>query len=113
MKARIANIINAVILVILGLWGYLVSSSFTAFIPIIAGIVLMILTPALRSDNTTVINVTIALTILIIIGLIKPLAGALNRHDDVAMIRVVVMILSSIFALYFLIRKYSRRRRIL
>jgi hypothetical protein len=45
MKAHTASLINAVILVLFGLWGYFGSEnpSFTALIPVAVGVVLLVL----------------------------------------------------------------------
>ena len=113
MKVYQITLVNALILIILGLWGYFDSNSFTALIPVIAGVILVLLYSSNRRGNTLILNITIALTVLLIGGLIKPLTGAIQRQDNASLIRVGIMIISSLVALYYYLKKYSGRKKIL
>jgi len=112
MKPYLASIINAIVLVLLGLWGYLGSQdpSLTALIPVAAGVVLLLLNSGLRRESRTVAHIAVVLTFLILLALIKPLAGAIERSDTAAMVRVLLMMASSILALVFFIRSFLDAR---
>ncbi len=113
MKPHIASIINSIVLIVFGLWGYLVSEtpSLTSFIPVITGIILLILFPGFKKGNKVIAHITVGLTLLILIGLIKPLIGAIGRSDNGAILRVIIMMLSSITAMYFFVKSLIDVRR--
>jgi hypothetical protein len=113
MKPFIANFINATLLIVLGCWGYFGSDSpsITALIPVFAGIVLLVITPWFKKGNKIVAHIAVALTFLILIALFKPLTGAIGRSDYAAVIRVCLMIISTLFALYVFIKNFIEARR--
>lgn len=107
------SLVNGLILIILGLWGYFgsASPSFTALIPVIFGGLLVVLNPGLKNQNKAIAHIVVLLTLLVSIGLYMPLSGALARNDVAATIRVSVMLISSIIALVFFVRSFIRVRR--
>ncbi len=113
MKPYQINILNAVILIALGLWGYLgsTSPSPTALIPVGFGIIFALVTPSLRKDNKTVAHVVVLLTIILAIALIVPLLGAINRDDAIAVVRTGVMLAGCVAALIIYIRSFIEARR--
>ena len=52
MNSYKANILNSLILITVGLWGYFESSSGTAIIPVIFGWALLFCSPGLKKENT-------------------------------------------------------------
>lgn len=113
MKPYLINLINALVLIILGLTGYLVSEnpSVTAFIPVFAGIVLLLLVKGMKNNNKTIAHIVVFLTLLILIALYKPLSGALLRNDIGATIRVAAMIGSNLLALVIFVKSFIDARR--
>ena len=113
MKAHVASLINAVILIGFGLWAYLGSEtpSKTALIPVVFGAVILSLYRGVKSENKIVAHIAVLLTLLILGGLVKPLTAALGREDGVALMRVSVMIVSTIVALVFFIKSFIDVRR--
>ncbi len=71
----IVSLLNAIVLISLGAWGYIGSESPspTALIPVVIGIVLLLLNRGLKKENKVIAHVVALLTILILIGLFKPL----------------------------------------
>lgn len=112
MKAHTASLINAVILVGFGLWAYLGSDSpsKTALIPVGIGVVLLALYPGVKKENKIIAHIAVLLTLLILGGLVKPLLGALDRNG-VALMRVVVMMVSTVVALVLFIKSFIDVRR--
>ena len=108
MKAHTASLINAVLLIGLSAWGYLASDtpSVTALIPAIIGVILLALNKGVKAENKLIAHIAVVLTLLILIGLIKPLQGAMGREDSMAIMRVVVMIASTIFAMIFFVKSF-------
>jgi len=113
MKPYIANLINAILLITLGIWGYFGSQtpSFTALIPVFAGTLLLVLTPWFKKGNKVVAHVVVVLTFILLIALFKPLTGAIGRNDYAAVIRVCIMILLTLFALGIFIKSFIEARR--
>ena len=98
MKPYVANIINAIILIVLGGWGYFASEapSLTALIPVCIGIVLIAITPGFRVGNKILVHIAVTLTLLVLIGLLKPLLGVIGRSDYLGLARVIIMMISSL-----------------
>lgn len=113
MKPFVANLVNAVALIGLSLWGYFSSEtpSFTALIPTIGGVVLLVFTPGLKKENKIVSHIVVLLTFILLIGLIKPFIGAIGRSDNGAMIRVAWMLVTSILAMSAFISSFIEVRR--
>lgn len=113
MKAAIASLMNAMILIGFGLWAYFGSAtpSGTAFIPVGFGVAILLCVPAVKKENKVIAHVAVLLTLLILIGLVKPLTAAFGRGDGLAIVRVSVMIISTVTALFFFIRSFVDVRR--
>lgn len=113
MNAFTANIINAILLLGLGSYGYFSSDtpSITALIPAIFGLVLLLCSPGVKSGNKVIAHVAVLLTLLIILGLFKPLTAAMGREDSAAVMRVSIMLVSSIIAMVFFVRNFIQNRK--
>ncbi len=113
MKPYLINLINAVILVCFGLWGFFLTAeaSATALIPVITGLLLLAVTPWFRKDNKIVAHLSVVLTFVILIGLLMPLIGAIGRCDRGSVLRVSVMIISSLVAMVFFVKSFIDARR--
>lgn len=113
MKSHLALLLNAVLLILLGSWAYLASDdpSITALIPVFAGIILLLLFKGVKAGNKIAGHIAVVVTFLILAGLIKPLLGALDRADDMAISRVGIMMLSSLYSLIIFVREFIRVRR--
>ena len=113
MKASTASLLNAIILISMGLWGYFESESkaITALIPVIIGIILLLVNKGVKNENKALAHVAVLLTFLILIGLIKPLMGAVERENTYAMIRVLLMIISSLWAMISFIKSFISARK--
>ncbi|MCY4161059.1 MAG: hypothetical protein OXE77_04250 [Flavobacteriaceae bacterium] len=113
MKPHIASLINAISLIVLSLWAYFASTSpsLTALIPTVVGVILLCCNRGLKKQNKVIAHVVVVLTFLIIIGLIRPLMGALNENKILGIFRVGLMILSSVVALITFINSFIKARR--
>lgn len=114
MKAHTASLINALILIGFGLWAYFGSEtpSKTALIPVIFGVVILSLYKGIKKEDKIVAHIAVLLTLLILIALgMKPLPAAIDRGDGVAVMRVVVMMVSTLVALVFFIKSFIDVRR--
>ena len=113
MKASLSSLLNAIILISMGLWGYFESESkaITALIPVIIGIILLLVNKGVKNENKALAHVAVLLTFLILLGLIKPLMGAFERENAYAIIRVLLMIISSLWAMISFIKSFISARK--
>lgn len=113
MKAFQANLLNAIVLIAMSTWGYLASAtpSITALIPAIIGIVLLLCSPGVKSENKVVAHVAVVVTLLGILGLIKPLMGVIDRGNTMGMVRVGAMILTGVLAMIAFIQSFIAARK--
>jgi hypothetical protein len=113
MKPYIASLANAIILIAFGLWGYYSSEtpSPTAFIPVILGGLIAALNSGVKKENKVVAHIVVVLTLVVLVGLIKPLTGAIGRNDNMAIFRVITMLLSSIWAMVTFVQSFIAARR--
>lgn len=111
MKPWQANIINAIVLIGVGLWGALGSASATAFIPVAFGAIFLMLTPPFKNENKVVAHIVVVLTFLLLFGLGKPLSGAVESGDSLRIARSVIMMAVNIFAFATYIKSFVEARR--
>ena len=113
MKAHSASLINAAFLITLSLLGYWSSDSppMTALIPTFIGVVLLLLNKGVKNENKMIAHIAVLLTLLMSIGLIKPLTAAFGREDNAAILRVLFMLISTIFAFIFFIKSFIAARK--
>ena len=111
MKPHFLNLVNALVLIILGGWGYLEKDSPTALIPVFIGAILWIQTPKMREGDKTASHIAAGLTLLIIIGLFMPLRRELHMDDTMGVLRSIVMIGSSLLAMSVFVKSFIDARR--
>ncbi len=111
MKPYQANLYNGIVLVLLGLFSYLSSTSNTAIIPVIFGVIFLALTPIFRKGNKVVAHIIVVLTLLILIALFKPLTGAMERGDSMGIARIAIMMLSCFVAMVVYIKSFIDARK--
>lgn len=101
MKRYIDSAILSAVLIITALWGYLSSStaSLTALIPVVIGLGILACVPAIKKGSKVAKIIGTVLTVAVVIGLIKPLMGALDRDDMCALFRVLLMLIVGLYAL--------------
>jgi hypothetical protein len=64
-----------------------------------------------KEENKIAAHIAVLLTLLILGGLVKPLLGALDRNSGLAVMRVLVMMASTVLALFFFIKSFRDVRR--
>jgi predicted ferric reductase len=113
MNAHKASLINAILLVTLSLWGYFSSEtpSITALIPAFVGVILIAINKGVKKENKVIAHIAVVLTLVILVGLIKPLLGAVDRSDNLAILRVLIMIISTIMAMIYFIKSFIQVRK--
>lgn len=113
MKPHVASLVHAVALIGLGGFGYLSSEtpSVTALIPVVFGALLLAMNRGVKNENKAIAHVAVLLTLLIIVGLVKPLTGAMGRGDNAAVGRVAVMLVLGLNAMVAFVRSFIAVRK--
>ena len=113
MNATKANLLNSVVLIAVGGWGYLDGDgkSITALIPVIFGVVLLLCYSGIKKQNKVIAHIAVLVTFICLLGLFMPLNGAIERGNDTAVVRVSAMIVSSLTALIFFIKSFIENRK--
>ncbi len=113
MKAHTASFFNAILLIIFSTWGYFSSEtpSLTALIPAFIGVLLVLCNNGVKNENKLIAHIAVVLTLLMLIGLIKPLTGAIGRNDFLAVARVIIMLVSTVIALVFFVKSFIDARK--
>ncbi|MEM9328579.1 MAG: hypothetical protein AAGA85_23130 [Bacteroidota bacterium] len=113
MKAHQASLINAILLIALSTWGYFASAtpSITALIPAFVGIALLICNPGVKKENKVIAHIAVVLTLIILFGLFRPLMGVIERGNTMGILRVVLMLVSTIYALITFIQSFIAARK--
>lgn len=115
MKAHHANLINSITLIALSVWAYFSSDepSFTALIPAVFGVALWVLNKGVKLEDKVLSHIVVVLTVLLFGALFKPLSGVVGRGDTLGIIRVLLMMATTLLALAFFVKSFvdARRRR--
>jgi hypothetical protein len=111
MKPHKISLIHAIALVALGSFGAMSSESMTAWIPTVFGVLLLACNRGVKNENKVLAHVAVLLTLLIVIGLVKPLQGALGREDMAAAARVATMLGLSVVALATFVKSFMDARK--
>lgn len=113
MKPYQASFVNAIALITMSSWAYFSSNtpSTTALIPAFIGIILLVLNPNVKRESKIPAHIAVVLTLVILIGLIKPLIGAIESSNSISIARVVIMLATTIIALIAFIRSFINIRK--
>ena len=111
MNSFKANIINSLSLIFIGLWGYLEVVSPTALIPVIFGVVLLLCTKGLKKQNKLIAHIAVLLTLFILLALIFMRLPKSLDSGGIGLIRVIIMILTSIFSMVYFVKSFIANRK--
>ena len=118
MKPHIASLVHAVALIGLGGFAYLSSESpsVTALISVVFGALLLAMNRGIKNENKVIAHVAVLLTLLITVGLVMPLRGAMNRGENgtcdfAAVSRVAVMLVLGLNAMVAFVRSFIASRK--
>ena len=117
MKAHKASLLNGLILIVCGIWGFYAKAdpSLTAFIPATIGVILLGMNDGIKNENKTIAHVAVLLTLLSFAN-IMPLIGQLNPADGLekdwlAIFRIGIMLLTSLIAMITFIQSFINARK--
>ena len=111
MKAYKASLINSLTLIIFGMWGYMETSSTTALIPVVFGVILLFCSFGIKKENKMVAHIAVLLTLVILIALIGMRLPKSIDSGGIGLFRVIIMILSSGFAMVYFIQSFISARK--
>ena len=111
MVAKI-HLLNSFVLVVFGIWGYFVGGSFTALIPFVFGLILLLLYKGVKNEDKVLSHIAVMLTVIILIALIaQPLKAALSSGDAGRIFRSSMMVLTSALATTTFISSFIKARK--
>ena len=110
MNSHTASLSNAIILITIGGWGYFESGSPTSLIPVVIGIILVLLNRGVKSQNKVIAHIAVLVTMLGF-ALIMPLMRAIEDGRTDAILRILIMLSSSVFAMIFFIKSFVEARK--
>lgn len=105
------TLVNAFILLTMGLWGLLATQSPTAAIAPAFGLLFLLSASFFKKKNQAVIHIIVLLTLLLTIALMKPLLAAAQDADTIGIFRVTMMFFSCILAMIVYIRSFIKARK--
>jgi O-antigen/teichoic acid export membrane protein len=87
MNSYKANFLNSLILILVGFWGYFESSSGTAIIPVVFGWLYYFAHQDLKKKIKLLLILLYWLTFICLLGLFMPLNGAIDRGDNIGILK--------------------------
>ena len=111
MKASFYNILNSIVLISLGLWGYLDVQAPTALIPVGFGVILLLCTIGLKKENKIIAHVAVLLTLVILVALVGMRLPKSLDSGGVGLFRVIAMIATSVLSMVAFVLSFIKARR--
>lgn len=114
MKPYIANLINAISLLVFGLWQYFATTtepSFAVFLPPAVGFILILINWNVKKEDKVWAHIAVILTLFVYIGLINPLTKLTGVNDGLTIMREVIMMVTNTFALIIFVLSFINVRR--
>lgn len=106
MKNYLVMIINAVVLIVIGIYGYFTSGSSTALISPVIGLLLFIFAFPVKKENHVITHIGVALTLLT--AIVFFIVGFILPNTLVLIMAVVSLIAIILYVMDFLRRKKER-----
>ena len=119
MKTNQANLLNALTLILMPLWSYLTyegtiekpDQSITALIPVFLGVVLLLCNGGVKRENKMIAHIAVFITLIALIGLLKPLNAAIDDGRTLSIFRVVAMLITGSLAMITFIKSFIAARK--
>lgn len=111
LNATRMNLINALALIAMGLWGYLESDSPTALISVGFGLVLLLCYQGVKNQNKIIAHVAVLLTLLLLIALVGMRLPKSITQGGLGLYRVGIMIITSILSMVYFIKSFIEARK--
>jgi hypothetical protein len=119
MTVEKMNLINALTLVILGLWGFIdvntpsleTGISWTALIPVFCGVILLLCHKGIKNGSKVIAHIAVVLTLLILIALVGKRLPISIENGGIGLFRVAAMSVISLLAFVSFIRSFIENRK--
>jgi len=111
MNAASANLLNSVVLIIMGLWGYFETQSGTAFIPVGFGVALLLCTPGVKKENKIIAHIAVLLTLVILLAMLGMRLPKSIVTGGMSLVRAIAMILTGVLSMIMFIRSFIAARK--
>ncbi len=106
IKNHVVMLLNAVILIAVGVWGYFSSGSPTALIATAIGLVLFILAFPTKNDNHVAAHIAVGLTL--VASVVFLIIGFRRSNPAVIGMGIVTFACFDLYVLNFILRKKQR-----
>ncbi len=106
IKNHLVMAVNAVILIALGVYGYIISGSPTALIAPAAGVILLVMAFPVKKNNALVSHIAVVLTL--ILSIVFFIVGIRRDNYIVIAMAVITFICFDLYVLNFILRKKQR-----
>ena len=107
------NLINSIALISMSVWGYIDTNSFTALIPAVFGVILLILGTMLRNEKLVKLSahLVVLFTLFILVALVVQVLPGVVERGGIGLIRVILMISTSAIAMIVFIKSFIDNRK--
>lgn len=107
------NLINSIALISMSVWGYIDTNSFTALIPAVFGVILIILGTMLVNEKLVKLSahLVVLFTLFILVALVVQVLPGVVERGGIGLIRVILMISTSAIAMIVFIKSFIDNRK--
>ena len=71
----------------------------------------MLVNNGVKKENKTIAHIAVLLTFIVLLGLVMPLKGSIERGNSMGIIRVIIMLITSLLALISFIQSFIKARK--
>jgi Na+/proline symporter len=111
MKAPFYNKLNSIVLIALGLWGYIDVQSPTALIPVGFGVILILCNNGLKKENKIISHIAVLLTLVILVALVGVRLPKSFESGGLGLFRMLAMIVTSVLSMVAFILSFIKARK--
>ena len=112
MKTYQINFFNGLVLILVGLWGFIdVDYSPTALIPVFFGVILLLCSNGVKNENKFIAHVAVLFTLLILVALVGMRLPKSLESGGAGLFRVIIMIITSSVSMISFIQSFIAARK--
>lgn len=112
MKTYQINFFNGLVLILVGLWGFVdVDYSPTALIPVFFGVILLLCSNGVKNENKVIAHIAVLFTLLILVALVGMRLPKSLDLGGAGLFRVITMIITSSVSMISFIQSFIAARK--
>ena len=112
MKTYQINFFNGLVLILVGLWGFIdVDYSPTALIPVFFGVILLLCSNGVKNENKVIAHIAVLFTLLILVALVGMRLPKSLDLGGTGLFRVIIMIITSSVSMISFIQSFIAARK--